>query len=332
MNQDIVADKIVSYREYNDSQFIIREPVKGGAAAPPRTSTTPVASSVAPSYQSCVFEYNYGKGGKSDVDKFYLEGPELESFDGIESKEFMGKLVHQIKASLSLSCPEKSAFVTCIHKIYAKARAYLYERRVSLLKKTERTTEDSIGESFKIPLYYPTDKQSGEVVEGKDPSIYIKCFKYGEGSLETKTVFTRPDGVVIPWERLTPAHIKFIPLFHVKGIYVGAVTSFQIVLDSAIIIWRVPRGGMTRQGGTARRLLSERPDLAALVTKQLSLSEQDSSSIMEPDPQSTEAQSGDAGAATIQSGSGSPPASKSSLYDFLGKGTPTIPGAVAQLN
>jgi hypothetical protein len=123
---------------------------------------------------------------------------------------------------------------------------------------------------FKDPMYYPRDKITRKLVPGGLPSMYYKLFVRGKPPYEERTLFTHVGGKVVSWASLKMVYMKYIPLFHIKGIYAGGgKASIQMEMVSAIITDIRAKGSESQQTSTMSRLQQTRPELVDDVTEKL---------------------------------------------------------------
>lgn len=223
-------------------------------------------------YYSCAFDYNYGTAEKSLEGKFFLEGPELYSATGINSKESKpnengtggGGMYHYIYTVLNQTNPEVKKFTEVLEELYFMIAEGIQGRCPSAASVFRHYDPAKPQALFAELTPRPTDKLTGKPMPHKDPIMYVKLFKRGVGSSGSKTLFTRPDikRTPIPWELLNNTEMRFIPLFVIESVYIGTKISIQMKLKSAVVTAATRNGLDSIQLETVIRLNTERPDLA----------------------------------------------------------------------
>lgn len=237
----------------------------------PGTGPTAKPPSAPQFYNVIPFTYDYGVDGRKAVDEFHLEGPMLVSATGIISKPGpSGKPDHSIMVHLHINEDEKQKlFYDTLLSVYRKAVQILFSLRapVKMYDFNPNAPESS---GFKNPLYLPRDTTTGNFLEGRDPSLFFKLFKHGYGVGVEQTLFTDLEGKPIPWKLLESVTMKFIPLIHIKRIYIGAgKASLQMVMLSAVVTSIHEKGSVSAQIDTMRRLREENPHLVEEVSSQV---------------------------------------------------------------
>ena len=203
------------------------------------------------------------------MNDFLLEGPELETSFGLRSEQGQsGRMDHSIGARFNMNDQEHLRFVDVLTQIHLGC-AYVLHQYKGMVKMSKFDKDNAEATGLRPIVYYPTDKTSGDIIEGRPPSIFLKLFSRGTGPMEEKTLFTGVDGKPIPWNLLYGVEMKYIPLIHIKRIYVGSKASIQIEVQSAIVTYIRARGSATRQTNTLQRLQQAHPELIDLVSSQL---------------------------------------------------------------
>src|SRR5690606_39260936 len=79
------------------------------------------------------------------------------------------------------------------------------------------------------------------------------------------------NGTAVPWELLMGVEMEFVPLIHIKRIYVGGgKASIQMEVVSAVLTSPPkPRGTSTKQMLTVNRLKESNPVLADQISAQI---------------------------------------------------------------
>jgi hypothetical protein len=220
-------------------------------------------------YYQISIMYNYGTD-TSRVNDFLIEGPEIESSAGIQSKPAqsgVGRFDHSIPCRFDLGDPDQKKFIDVMDSIY-RACAYIIGTMKGAVNLRYFEAERPEGQ-FTNPVYRPFDKVTNQVIAGRAPSMYLKLFSRGKDAMAEQTLFTGVDGNPIPWPLLQNVEMKFIPLIHVKRIYVGSKASLQMEVQSAIVTSIRARNSASKQLATLQRLQHERPKLVDEVAGQV---------------------------------------------------------------
>jgi hypothetical protein len=214
--------------------------------------------------------YNFGTSSNKVLNDFMLEGPEMTTSFGIQSKQSpSGRMEHSIMCKFDMTNTEQLAFINTfddIHKGFAGILAQI-KGAVKLYNFNPQMAEAT---GLKNPIYKSRDELTGEVIQGRPPSIFLKLFSRGKGAMAEQTLFTGIDGNNISWNLLQNVEMKFIPLLHIKRMYVGGgKASIQIELVSAIVTSIHARNTTTRQLSTIHRIQTQRPELVDNVSAQI---------------------------------------------------------------
>jgi hypothetical protein len=141
-----------------------------------------------------------------------FETCELHAPNGITSKTD----THYVFTQLD---PNNTLFMD---QLYHDCASILNQYKIAV-KIPKFNVADPEGSGFKYPIYRE---------QGKNPSMYLKLYKYNMG----QTLFTDSYGNPVPWDLLYGTDFKFIPLLHIKKIYVGyQKASICIQIKSAVI-------------------------------------------------------------------------------------------------
>jgi hypothetical protein len=214
--------------------------------------------------------YNLGTSSNKVLNDFMLEGPEMETSFGIQSKQSpSGRMESSIMCKFDMSNSEQLAFINTfddIHKGFAGILSQI-KGAVKLYNFNQQMAEAT---GLKNPIYKSRDELTGEVIQGRPPSIFLKLFNRGKGAMAEQTLFTGIDGKNISWNLLQNVEMKFIPLLHIKRMYVGGgKASIQIELVSAVVTSIHARNTTTRQLSTIHRIQCQRPELVDNVSAQI---------------------------------------------------------------
>lgn len=221
-------------------------------------------------YYQIPLMYNFGTDAHKVLNDFLLEGPEFETGSGITSKPGQsGRLDNSIMIKFDLNNPDHIRFVEINGQIHAGC-AWILQQMKGQVKLPHFKAEDPEATGLKNPIYYPRDELSGEIIQGRAPSMFFKLFTRGKAPQIDQTLFTDVNGKPIPWSLLSGVEMKFIPLLHIKRLYIGGgKASIQMEMVSAIVTSIRSRNSTTRQLATIQRLHAERPELSDMVSAQL---------------------------------------------------------------
>lgn len=244
----------------------------------PVDKNVPVKQGMAPGsagkYKEVPIKYNYGPEGQLMLDELYMEWPELYSATGLTEKT---GLSGRPEFSIMVSIPttgETGRLITALNGLHHTCAEFIFKVKGKLgFPMFQVAMAEGMG--FKNPLHQARDKTTGELL-GRNPSMFLKCFDRGiEKTLfhrpckkmnrQTGQVECGPDGTPLPayepmdWKLLKDgASIKFIPLVHIKKIYVGGgKCALQMELKSAIITNVIQRGTESMQMDTIETLTRE---------------------------------------------------------------------------
>jgi len=254
---------LVTYEEFS--------PDKLGASEPSKEQIKKEKETI--DYFEMKLHYNYGTVEDPVISDLFLELPELPA-TGIRVREdqTMGKngsytkKNHSMMIKFDMSDPKtKNEIAKALEKteeLHASACSFVYKNKG---KVKMHDYNGQPGGLFKSPIYRPRDENTGEIIKGKNPNLWIKLRNYKNN----KTLFTDLNGKVVDWSLLTDVDIHFVPLLHFEKIYVGAKASLQVYLASAILTKIVPMNTETRQMSTLERLKAKNNGLADTVEAQL---------------------------------------------------------------
>jgi hypothetical protein len=194
----------------------------------------------------------------------------METSLGIQSKQGQsGKMEHSIMCKFDTNNPEHNKTIDVMDQLHLGCAYILGTTKVQVnLRHFNPDQAEATG--LKRPLYRPYDKVTGEPIQGRAPSMFLKLFSRGKAPYAEQTLFTDIKGKPIPWTLLQNVNMKFIPLIHVKRIYIGGgKASIQMEVVSAIVTSVSARGSTSRQTETLEKLQNECPHLADTVEAQV---------------------------------------------------------------
>lgn len=243
-------------------------------------------------YHEVPLQYNYGDTENPKVSEFLFEFPEVYSNGGIIEKPAQnGKIESSVMISLPQDNPETKLLIERLEEIWTGCCAILNNFRGQIgLSRVNFKSADAALAAFKQPVYFPVDKVTNERIQGRNPSMFLKCFRRGFGPLQEKTNFVKPmkktdakghpvfdengeeevDYESMDWELLKGVEMKFIPLVHIKKIYVGGgKASIQMEMVSAIVTYLSGRGTMIKNSATIKNLIKANPNLPNTLEEQI---------------------------------------------------------------
>lgn len=310
---------IVKYANVVEECITFSEPTVKNIQAKQTVPGQPAGAGT--NYYEIPFKYRYG----DRIDDFLMEWPEVHSMGGLTEK--IG-LSGRPEFSIMVPLPNKGQTQVVLEKlnlIHKAACKFVYQKK-GIVKMFDFDAEKP-GASFKNPIYYFRDKTTGEYIAGRDPAMFVKCFKRGFGAMEESTLFHRPVKVMkdgkqiisyepIPWALVKNTEMRFIPLMHIRRIsIVSGKASIQMEMVSAIVTYVAGRGTTSRQTDTLEQLVNTDASLISSLEEQiakLTMARQsllDASGIAASSSQQGGGQSTETNAGTMTniSGSASPP-------------------------
>lgn len=224
-------------------------------------------------YYQIPLMYNFGTAENRILNEFLFEGCEMDTQFGIQSKPGQsGRVEHSIMCRFDANNQEHNRFIESVGQIHAGCAYILAQMKGAVKLYNFNATSPQMAEAtgLKNPVYRARDEVTGEVIQGRAPSMFLKLFSRGKAPMVEQTLFTGLDGKPIPWALMQGVEMKFIPLIHVKRIYVGGgKASIQMEVVSAVVTSIRARNTTSRQMGTIQRLQHARPELADTVAAQL---------------------------------------------------------------
>lgn len=244
-------DKIVEYMNFSKQNLVSSEPEA-------ETIKKPDGSIIA-SYHDIKIHYNYGTPERPIIDECYIDFPVVKA-TGIRVKEEEkdgknGKYTKKVNSMMFIFdlSDEKNLAETesCLAKLgeLHSGACHTVSRYKGKLKKFDFNPE-SPGESFKSPVYYHRNTETGEIIKGKNPSMWVTLKDYRTN----RTLFTDLNGNKIEWDLLQDVELDLVPLVHVEKIFVGTKMSLKCFLHSAIVLRIVPINSESKQKSTMERL------------------------------------------------------------------------------
>jgi len=239
----------------------------------PGTGPNATPPSPAQSYYQIPLMYNLGTNENRILSDFFLEACEMETGFGIQSKPGQsGRMEHSVMCRFDNTNDDHRRFIETIGSIHLGC-AYILQAlkgQVKLYNFNAANSQMAEATGLKNPVYRARDELTGDYVQGRAPSMFLKLFSRGKGPMAEQTLFTGLDGKAIPWTLLEGVEMKFIPLIHIKRMYIGGgKASIQMEVVSAVVTSVRARNTTTKQLSTIHRLQTERPELFDTVSAQL---------------------------------------------------------------
>lgn len=263
---DATYQTYVTYTNFATERLTASQPEQKTVPNTGPNANPPVA---AQNYYQIPIMYNYGTE-TSRLNDFLLEGPEIESSTGIQSKPAQsgnGRMEHSIPCRFDLGDAEQNRFIEVMNAVHRACSHILGTMKGTV--KMIHFNANAPDALFRNPVYRPYDQSTGEILVGRSPSMFLKLFSRGKPGMEEQTLFTGVDGNPIPWPLLQGVEMKFIPLIHIKRIYVGSKATLQMEVQSAIVTSIRARNSASKQLATLQRLQQERPQLIDNVSAQV---------------------------------------------------------------
>lgn len=250
-------NRIVNFSDYSSTNVI---------GSSPQTKTVPIQPPQ--TYYQIPLAYNYGKGKAKIVDDFMLEGPELSSPYGIQSKlGANAKYEDSLMVRFDSDDEDQSKFVEVLNQIH-DACAKILGPVKGQVKMHNFNKDMAEATGLRGLVYYPRDKVTGDLVEGKAPSMFFRL-KRAYNATSRQSTFFGLDQKIIDWRLLQGVSLRFIPLIHIKWIYIGSKASIQMEVVSVIVTDVKSNNATIRQLDTINRIQKSDPSKADSVSSQL---------------------------------------------------------------
>jgi hypothetical protein len=216
-------------------------------------------------YMESSDKYDYG----NTVDDVFIEGPELFNSGGIneQKNEKFNKKTYQINSKLGTRGkePQFKQFLENLKLVHGQL---VIPSKVMV--GLQEIPDEMVPRMIKDMYTKPKDRATQAIIEGMAPSIYFQLFRQGYGIMEQKTTFTGLDGKIIDWSLLRGVEFKYIPLFHVKGMFMGAAAKkITFELKSAVVYDIKARANVIRQTDTISSILLSNPNALKEYEEQL---------------------------------------------------------------
>lgn len=223
-------------------------------------------------YHQVTLNYNFGTEKEPMLDNFLLQLPPVRSTGITEKDELDGRKSYSMYVPLTLNDDKVRLFLQKFQECYKRTAELLGSVKTQV--KMFKFDPNNPGEGMHIyrhPIYWPIDKTTGEVINGKNPSMYLKLVKRGSGIYEEKTLFTGLNQQEISWDYLINVDMVFIPLVHVEKLYIGAggKATLQLKVVSAVVKEIYARNTVSKQMATIDQLISSDSSAVSKFEEQL---------------------------------------------------------------
>ena len=263
----------IDYKAF-DAARLQRTPPQQKQSQPKIDPNNPHAPPAPITYYEIPLSYKYNildKDGHNVevIGDLYVEGPELFSPGGINTKEMSGKPVHSIFTQFDLQNPEIQKFLSMdqndpgmMHRLYLAVLARLEEHKgaVGLGRMQNAQMLEAV---TTYPIHWPRDPTTSQIIVGKNPSKYFSLFSYGSGYGLRRSLFCTPledehgKPQVLSWDLLRGVEMRYKPLFHFKKVYIGGgKASIQFDIASAVVTHVVKANTESNQTDTIAALKS----------------------------------------------------------------------------
>lgn len=233
----------VSCEDFDVSRLVLSDLIK-------KTYTTPDGTG---DYQQIDIRYKYSDG----VDrKLMIELPEVKC-DGIRSNDKWK--AKQVKLFIDEKQDWGKTVVKCITDIQnALVEKILPIKGQCGLRNMQKSIPFLTG--FKDYIYRPSDKKTGDRIEGRNPSLFVKL-----DQSYNRTTFTAINEQVLPWDTLKGVNMLLVPMLHVSHLYIGGgKAAVQIKLASATVISVEEASNAAMQKDTIAKYSSDAEAIAKL--------------------------------------------------------------------
>jgi hypothetical protein len=263
----------IDYKAF-DAGRLQKTPPQQKQSQPKPDPNNPHAPPAPITYYEIPLSYKYNVHDKDGhnvevIGDLYVEGPELYSPGGINTKDMSGKPVHSIFTQFDLQDPEIQSFLSMdqvnpgmMHRLYMAVLQRLEEckgtvglGRMQNVQMLEAVTT--------YPIHWPRDATTSQIIVGKNPSKFFSLFSYGSGYGLRRSLFCAPlddeqgKTKILDWELLRGVEMKYRPLFHFKKVYIGGgKASIQFDVSSAVVTSVVKANTESNQTDTIAALKS----------------------------------------------------------------------------
>lgn len=196
------------------------------------------------------------------VEELTIEACEMESRNGILKSNRNGNDKYYINSTPL----DRDNFIAFLNKVYDECA-----KAIDKFKKVVKLNHFDINcpqARFRKPVSYELDKDTGEILSHSKPRINLAIL---HNKSICNSIFTDLDNNEIPWDVLTNAYIKFIPVLNFKHINItDGRPVIKIEIIRAIVTSIIIPEMRYLQVNTISRLKRENPFLPDKVKDQLS--------------------------------------------------------------
>ena len=160
-------------------------------------------------------------------DRFNFELPPVEVILSKNSKKQYDAYTSKIRLNL---CPKKDQVIDIFEKIRILCIKHIEQNKSKLDFKNKNKFNSQNCDNFNNPLYYITDKETGEVKKDMPPLLFANLIFTQKG----KTLFKYPNhnGTFsdLPWEQYLGERFHCIPIIQVSNLYISSDGDIRIQL------------------------------------------------------------------------------------------------------
>lgn len=216
--------------------------------------------------------YNIGTKECPEFNDFEMELCEFTSPVGISIKENQQedgsiRIDESILIKFDLNNEEHQQCLAVMDELHAKLSEIIYEVR-GPLKKFDFNAKNP-GSSFKKLVYYQRDEMTGDIIQGRAPSMFLKLFSWGTGVTANSSLFVDMENKPIDRKLLSGVELKFIPLLQIRRVRSAAAFSVNMEIKSAIVTSVKARNTESSQLYTLKSLQMQKPELKNIVSSQV---------------------------------------------------------------
>ncbi len=205
----------ISYKNINVSKIIFGKPQDQKAEEIKPDGTKEVVN-----YKTISINYDYAKPDDDvpSIGTFVIDYPQVKAPKGVEIEKKKGVDVATVLIKFDGKNPEHKILMDKLEEVHQVAAVHC-EQYKGLLGMPKFQSSDADGRGFKKIVYQPIDKETCEIVEGAQHSMFLKFTKGTKISLPTPE--TEENITIIPKEKLQEVDMNIIPQVAFSHIYNG---------------------------------------------------------------------------------------------------------------
>ena len=217
------------------------------------------------SYFQIPFMYNFGSTTRI-LNDLKIEGPVFTSKGGIQARKSTNssKMEYSMLVKFDLTNDDHTSFIRVMDAVFDGSISGLEQHKVTV-KQPKFTKQNAEVMGLKSPVHRQKDPTTGDVIEGRAPSMFVKLFEFTKPPYVNRTQFTGLDGVAIDWDDLGlkgQREVKFIPILHVRNLFVGSngKVTIRMCMTSALVVENSEMDGEVVQSDTAANYKQQNPE------------------------------------------------------------------------